>query len=93
MSWDELAMCRRPDVDVNLFFEEIDVEGNRVEFDPAPALRICAACAVRAQCLDACIADERTTSDGYLIGVFGGTTASERVTMRHSTDRRSEIPA
>ncbi|POM24090.1 Transcriptional regulator WhiB [Actinomadura rubteroloni] len=81
--WHERARCR--DADPDLFFA---LAGQRTAI--AEAKQICAACPVRAACLDQALADES------LEGVWGGTTERERMAVRvraRIAARRYDVPA
>lgn len=70
MTWRDDALCTQVDVG-DLFFPE---KGGST----APAKRICAACAVREECLRDALATERP---GERHGVRGGATPSERAKL------------
>lgn len=67
MTWRGQAACRN--LDTEIFFPDS-------EADAGPALSVCAACPVRAECLDWAIATRQHD------GVWGGTTESERKRIR-----------
>jgi len=72
--WSDVAACRglRP----RLFFPMPSEPRGRVRRAEGTARRICSGCPVIAQCLNHALADED------LPGVWGGTTADERVGLR-----------
>jgi WhiB family redox-sensing transcriptional regulator len=73
--WAEQALCAQSDP--NAWFPEPGGRGQ-----PA-ALRICAACPVRAQCLDHALAGADTWQ-GISTGIWGGTTPAERRAIRRA---------
>jgi hypothetical protein len=76
MTWKTKAACR--DVDPSLFFPDGDYELAEQNWR---AKRVCMSCPVLAECYDA-YKDER-------YGIFGGTTAPER--LNHISKRRTTV--
>ena len=70
--WMERALCAQTEPDA--FFPRKGDPGGRVHI----ALRICALCLVRAECLEYAMAGADRTSDGHRYGIWGGLTATQR---------------
>lgn len=75
--WRHHAACR--DEDPELFFPLSEIGPGARQVDRAKA--ICARCPVRAQCLEYAI------DNGLDHGIFGGTTETERRTLRRRARR------
>ena len=73
-SWAEQALCAQADPDA--WFPD---RGRTA----AIALRICAACTVRPQCLDYALSGADTWG-GITTGIWCGTTPRERAALRHA---------
>jgi WhiB family redox-sensing transcriptional regulator len=74
--------------DPELFFPV--AEGSAADGQTRSALRVCAGCGVRQQCLDFAM----TTGETH--GIWGGTTPDERIrarrrSMRHRRERQSRL--
>lgn len=69
--WRESALCRQ--VDPELFYPEQGVSVH-------PAVKVCMACEVRAECLTAGIAEDKRSGHAY--GVWGGLTPKQRTAYR-----------
>src|SRR5262249_49713513 len=83
--WAEQALCAQ--ADPRAWFP--DKGGS-----PALAKRICAACPVRAQCLDYAVSGADTWG-GIATGIWGGTTPRERAQLRHQPEglpRDEQVP-
>jgi WhiB family redox-sensing transcriptional regulator len=76
--WRQLAACR--DEDPELFFPVSEVGPGARQAEDAKA--VCAACPVRARCLD------HALDNGLDHGIFGGTTEAERRTLRRGAVSR-----
>ena len=73
--WPELAACREPDVDPEIFFplSEIGLGAHQI----AAARAVCTRCPVVMHCLDWAL------RAGEPAGIWGGTTPDERRRLRH----------
>lgn len=78
--WQDDGLCRKGRRE--LFFEEDRERGIRRSRREANAKRICAACPVRAACL------EHALSAGEEYGIWGGLNAAERLELSARTGRR-----
>jgi WhiB family redox-sensing transcriptional regulator len=79
--WRAAGACLAADPE--LFFPI--AQGSAADRQISTALRVCAGCAVRQQCLDFAM------QTGEAHGIWGGTTADERIrARRRSTRRRRE---
>ena len=76
--WRAASACLSADPE--LFFPI--AEGSAADAQTPAALRVCAGCGVRQQCLDFAMAS------GEAHGIWGGTTADERIRARRRTTRR-----
>jgi WhiB family transcriptional regulator, redox-sensing transcriptional regulator len=76
--WRAASACLNTDPDV---FFPVAV-GSAASKQVARAMRICAGCAVRQQCLDFAM------RSGEKDGIWGGTTPEERVRARRARNRR-----
>ena len=76
--WRAASACLSADPE--LFFPI--AEGAAAAGQTSTALRVCAGCAVRQQCLDFALAT------GEAHGIWGGTTADERIRARRRSMRR-----
>lgn len=76
--WRAASACLNTDPDV---FFPVAV-GSAASKQVARALRICAGCTVRQQCLDFAM------RSGEKDGIWGGTTPEERIRARRARDRR-----
>lgn len=72
--WPELAACRDPDVDPEIFFPLAEAGPGAREI--AAARTVCARCPVVMQCLDWAL------RAGEPAGIWGGTTPDERRRLR-----------
>lgn len=79
--WTEKAACRGTDIDV--FFGS---EGGRAHL--AEALKLCARCPVRAECLQFALRIEGGKAECWRHGVFGGTTGPDRYRMYRKAGRK-----
>ncbi|MCU4185132.1 WhiB family transcriptional regulator [Acidiferrimicrobium sp. IK] len=81
-SWTESAVCRH--VDTELFFP---VGSNKAATDQAnTAKAICAACPVRAACLEYALATNQTD------GIWGGLDEAERLAIRRRARHGQRMP-
>jgi WhiB family transcriptional regulator, redox-sensing transcriptional regulator len=78
--WRAAGACLSADPE--LFFPI--AQGSAADRQITTALRVCAGCAVRQQCLDFALAT------GEAHGIWGGTTADERIRARRKNARRRE---
>jgi WhiB family transcriptional regulator, redox-sensing transcriptional regulator len=76
--WRAAGACLSADPE--LFFPI--AEGSAADRQTSAALRVCAGCAVRQECLDFAMA----TGEAY--GIWGGTTPDERIRARRRRMRR-----
>jgi WhiB family transcriptional regulator, redox-sensing transcriptional regulator len=76
--WRAAGACLSADPE--LFFPV--AEGSAAAGQTSTALRVCAGCAVRQQCLDFAM------TSGEAHGIWGGTTAEERIRARRRAMRR-----
>jgi WhiB family transcriptional regulator, redox-sensing transcriptional regulator len=76
--WRAASACLSADPE--LFFPI--AEGAAADPETSTALRVCAGCAVRQQCLDFAMAT------GEAHGIWGGTTPDERIRARRRNTRR-----
>lgn len=76
--WRASSACLSADPE--LFFPI--AQGSAADRQISSALRVCAGCAVRQQCLDFAMAS------GEAHGIWGGTTADERIRARRRAMRR-----
>jgi WhiB family redox-sensing transcriptional regulator len=76
--WRAAAACLAADPE--LFFPI--AEGSAADRQTSTALLVCAGCSVRQQCLDFAMG----TGEAY--GIWGGTTADERIRARRRVTRR-----
>jgi len=74
LAWQRDAACREPGVDPDWFFA---AKGDHASM--SKALAVCAVCPVREQCLQFALSDPES------IGVWGGTSAKQRRTMRRES--------
>lgn len=84
--WQEQALCR--EYDVLLFFPPED-DGRLQSYSEAKA--ICAACPVRALCLEAAMTREGNAAHHFRAGVWGGLTPNQRGAL--AAVRRKEAAA
>jgi len=76
--WRAAGACRSADPE--LFFPI--AQGSAADRQISTALRVCAGCPVRQQCLDFAM------QSGEAHGIWGGTTADERIRARRRSVRR-----
>ena len=76
--WRAASACLTADPE--LFFPI--AQGSAADMQVSTALRVCARCEVRQQCLDFAMAS------GEAHGIWGGTTADERIRARRRATRR-----
>jgi len=76
-SWHRWAACRGQGTDAF-------IAGRGGNYRPARTM--CAECSVRAECLEAALADDE------LVGLWGGTTEKERARMRRATEVLASSP-
>lgn len=86
--WWQRAACRADDVNGEWFFPSEDDE-----LTIARAKRVCAGCQVRSACLEDEMAHLERQRAVRPVGIFGGLTPEERLSLlrdRHATDRRAQ---
>ena len=76
--WRAASACLTADPE--LFFPI--AQGSAADMQVSTALRVCARCEVRQQCLDFAM------TSGEAHGIWGGTTADERIRARRRATRR-----
>ena len=82
-SWLERARCKG--MDTSWFYP-----GSGDHFTMRVAMRVCAGCPVKRECLESALAEE---PEGYRFGVRGGKTAQQRETMLRQRRDRSATGA
>jgi WhiB family redox-sensing transcriptional regulator len=73
--WPELAACRAPDIDPEIFFPLSEIGPGASQI--AAARAVCTRCPVVMHCLDWAL------RAGEPAGIWGGTTPDERRRLRH----------